>query len=934
MVLQVQPPPARARTRRLLAVTFVTLTLVAAAFLGMVRYFDRIHTVILDGVEDYTSAVVSSSNLRRSLVRLELNIRDLMESVLRSPAILNEERLRLTDDFRMIIEAAEKEGPHLRAARLLEELAGYRIELEMLLDDYSAIHAALADLYRDQELFKATLDQMEEDAGRLMVDMAITGEDAGGLQQFYFLLPLCQEHLLQSRVLIESSVASLDPALLGVGRVVEEVNEHGTALDSILNLERTLRTMTSADRLLSEQSMNLLEETPAYMDHIRKLYAALVILAGDREKFESKSDSVLSLLEEIDARTTEALASLREATRRHTRQGTLMGLAISAAVLGVSVLGLLLSGLMGRQLERTAEEATEAKARTEEVNLQLQEEIDQRRSVEISLEKARDGLELRVLERTSELSALNADLKKEIEERRQAEESLAGEKERLAVTLRSIGDGVITTDTDGQIIIINKIAEELTGWSQDEASGRYLHEVFRIVDGETRRPSPDPIERIVRSGKIIELAEDSVLISKDGRERKISDSGAPIMDRESNTVGVVLVFRDVTESARLEEELLKVKKLESVGVLAGGIAHDFNNILSAILGNINLALLYAGPDDEKVQSLLREAEKASLRARDLTHQLLTFSKGGEPVKEVASIAEVISDSADFVLRGSAAKCEYLFPEDLWSVEIDTSQMSQVVQNVILNASHAMPRGGLISIGGDNLVNDGNQALPLPPGDFVRVTVRDRGVGIPADMIDKVFDPYFTTKQKGSGLGLAITHSIVGKHGGLITIDSEQGAGSTVTIILPASREAQPASREESESAIMKGKGRVLVMDDEDMILTVAGNMLSHLGYEAVFAGDGMEAIELYRQGIETGNPVDIVIMDLTIPGGVGGKEAARKLMAIDPQAKVVVSSGYSNDPVMAHYRDYGFVAVINKPFKLKEFADLLHRTVPGSGVDG
>jgi two-component system cell cycle sensor histidine kinase/response regulator CckA len=256
-----------------------------------------------------------------------------------------------------------------------------------------------------------------------------------------------------------------------------------------------------------------------------------------------------------------------------------------------------------------------------------------------------------------------------------------------------------------------------------------------------------------------------------------------------------------------------------------------------------------------------------------------------------------------------------------------------VQNIILNASHAMPRGGLIAIGGENLVNDGSQALPLPLGNYVRVTVRDSGIGIPADMIDKVFDPYFTTKQKGSGLGLAITHSIIGKHGGLITIDSEQGVGSTVTIILPASREVHPAGGKAPEPALVKGKGKVLVMDDEEMILTVAGHMLSHLGYESLTAVDGMSAIDLYRQAAVAGNPVDIVIMDLTIPGGMGGKEAARELLAFDPQAKIVVSSGYSNDPVMASCREHGFVAVINKPFKLEDLADLLHR-VQGSTVQG
>jgi PAS domain S-box-containing protein len=424
----------------------------------------------------------------------------------------------------------------------------------------------------------------------------------------------------------------------------------------------------------------------------------------------------------------------------------------------------------------------------------------------------------------------------DITNRKKAEDKLAAEQERLAVTLRSIGDGVITTDTDGKIVLINKITEQLTGWSQDDAVGKPLEDVFKIFNEKTKEPCENPVSKVLESGTIVGLANHTALVAKDGTVRSIADSGAPIRDKNSRIIGVVLVFRDVTIQLRMEEELLKVKKLESVGVLAGGIAHDFNNILAAILGNINLVKLDANMAVNS-QKLLEEAEKASLRAKNLTQQLLTFSQGGEPVTETSSLQEVIQESADFVLHGEKVSCEYSFAGDLYFVDIDKGQFSQVIQNIILNANHALPEGGVIKVIAENI--DSSADPQLSPGrKYIRVSISDTGIGIPDNVIDKIFDPYFSTKSKGSGLGLAICHSIMTKHNGFISVKSTPGKGTTFTIILPASIYSKEKQRRATEEIYYAAQAKILVMDDEEMVRNVAQAMLSRLGHEVISAQDG------------------------------------------------------------------------------------------------
>jgi PAS domain S-box-containing protein len=517
------------------------------------------------------------------------------------------------------------------------------------------------------------------------------------------------------------------------------------------------------------------------------------------------------------------------------------------------------------------------------------------------------------------------------------ERRLKESEQWLATTLRSIGDAVIATDKNGLITFMNPVAEELTGWRQEEALDKSLREVFNIMDEQTRTPTESPGAKVLQEGVVSGLT-DHVLISKDGGETAIDDSAAPIKDDKGNVTGVVLVFRDTTERKRVEEELLKARKLESIGVLAGGIAHDFNNLLTSILGNISLIKMYPNSGD-KMHRRLTEAEKACLRAKDLTQQLLTFSKGGAPVKRVSFIGELIKDSASFALMGSNVKCEFSISEDLWPVEVDERQIYQVISNVVINADQAMPEGGIIKIIGQNIngeeeptvhtyYEENAPPLPLKRGRYIQITVEDQGIGVPKEYLTKIFDPYFTTKQKGSGLGLATAYSIIKGHDGYIGVESELGVGMKVHIYIPAlDKGVEQRGAEVEAEGIVYGKGRILIMDDEAMIREVIGDMLSHIGYEVEYASDGEEAIEKYIRARGSKRPFDIIVMDLTIPGGMGGKEAISKLMGIDPEVRAVVSSGYSNDLVMSEYKNHGFRGVISKPYSIEKLAEILNKVM-------
>jgi len=513
----------------------------------------------------------------------------------------------------------------------------------------------------------------------------------------------------------------------------------------------------------------------------------------------------------------------------------------------------------------------------------------------------------------------------DITDKKDAERALAAEKEQLAVTLDSIGDAVITTDTNGCVILMNPIAEQLTGWTIHEATGRPLDEVFNIINELTGTPCESPVEKVLSSGQIVGLANHTALISRDGQMRSIADSGAPIITSNGDTIGVVLVFRDVTDQYRLERELEKARKIESLGLLAGGIAHDFNNMLSAILGNIDLSLLDSNLE-EKTRKRLEDAFKASQRARDLTRQLLTFAKGGQPITQTADLSEIIKDSTDFILHGSDIKCRYHFAENLHLVNIDKSQVSQVIQNLIINAVQAMSAAGTIVVSCNNADPEAISATPLATDKpYVCVKITDEGQGISQDIIDKIFDPYFSTKSQGSGLGLSIVHSIITKHDGHVQVDSVPGGGTSFSIYLPAAARELESTVETSVQRVGDQlKGKVLVLDDEEAVRQTICLMLEEFDLQSVAAANGDDAVRLYQEHLDKGNPFCLSILDLTVPGGKGGKEVAEEILALDPDARLVVSSGYSQDPIMARHRDYGFCAVLAKPFDLDELGNVLN----------
>ncbi len=429
------------------------------------------------------------------------------------------------------------------------------------------------------------------------------------------------------------------------------------------------------------------------------------------------------------------------------------------------------------------------------------------------------------------------------------------------------------------------------------------------------------------SGHLSELISD-VLSSGSSRNTEVKCEDyvfaltfAPVAD-----AGYINVYGlDITERKRMEEELVKAQKLESVSILAGGLAHDFNNILTAILGNISLAKMY--DDLEKKNSRLTDAERACMQAKDLTQQLLTFSKGGAPIKKVTSMVKLLKDSAIFALKGSNVNCEFSVPDDLWPAEVDQGQMNQVLSNIIINADQAMPDGGTITICGENSIIESEHGLPLQPGPYVEISIADQGTGVPEEHLQRISDPYFTTKQTGSGLGLAVAYSIARKHNGHIAVESLVAAGTTFHIYLPASPEAVLVVEEQEEEKPITGAGRTLVMDDEKYVRDLAAEMLISIGYKVTTARDGAEAIEMYQEARDLGRPYDAVIMDLTVPGGMGGKETIQRLIEIDPKVKAIVSSGYSNDPIMAAFREYGFRGVIAKPYKTRELSQVMHEVM-------
>ncbi|WP_166404978.1 PAS domain-containing hybrid sensor histidine kinase/response regulator [Desulfonema ishimotonii] len=518
----------------------------------------------------------------------------------------------------------------------------------------------------------------------------------------------------------------------------------------------------------------------------------------------------------------------------------------------------------------------------------------------------------------------------DITERKQMEEALKVAEREKAAVLNSISEIVVYLDTEYRILWANRATSQFLGISPEQLAGRHCFDVWF----HRNSPCHDcPVTRAISTCQV----EEGQIVGPDGQAWLIR--GYPVNDEQGAFVGIVEIVQDITEKQQLENELLKMKKLESVGIFAGGIAHDFNNLISIILGNIEMAAIqdHAGPPE-----FLSEARKATLRAKALTRQLMTFSKGGAPVRKRGDILRLIEDTAAEQLKNSGLTFQIITSSRPETLLFDPEQIRFVLENLIINAREAMPNGGHLQFTVENVrVGDKGpeSGMPLCEGRYVRISITDSGVGIPETLLPLIFDPYFSTKemgvQKGMGLGLATSYSIVRKHGGHISAASQEHMGSTFSVYLPAgegettilSRPAEQADHKIAGNSVADTgrKKRILVMDDEEMVRNIAGRMLAHLGYGYAVAEDGHDAVEIYEKALNNSRPFDAVILDLTAADGPGGQETLQRLRQADPQVKAIVSSGYAEDPVMLRFREFGFADVIPKPYSIRIMADALAR---------
>ncbi len=515
-----------------------------------------------------------------------------------------------------------------------------------------------------------------------------------------------------------------------------------------------------------------------------------------------------------------------------------------------------------------------------------------------------------------------------LEDRMKSEEALRRSEAKFRDIVESSVDPIWEIENSGHILIyISPQIKDMLGYSPKEMIGKPFSDF--LPQKEARRIISILEEKAQRCEPIQSMEHKAM--RKDGTEIIVESSAVPFFDEDHQLAGYRGISRDITQRKKADEELQKMQKLTSIGTLAGGIAHDFNNILMGVFGNIEIALMKLEPGHE-VYRFIDNAYTALERATKLTKQLLTFARGGDPLLEAVDLQAILKTSVRFNLSGSNVKAHFDLPDDLWQIKADRGQIDHVIANLVINAKQAMPEGGTIYVAAMNISNIRETSAPHLSGDFVRFTIRDEGIGIPSKDIGRIFDPYFSTKDTGSGLGLATVHGIIKKHGGHISVESTPDAGTIFTLYLPAERNSGKSDTPRSTREISEEKGsippgRILIMDDEEMVREVAGAMLKQFGYEFEFATEGKEALEKYRTAMKHGKAFDVVIMDLTIPGGMGGKETIRQLLEIDGRARAIVASGYSTDPVMAHFSHYGFSGRVVKPFSMDDLKRVIEQVM-------
>ncbi|HAM51028.1 MAG TPA: hypothetical protein DCP92_10195 [Nitrospiraceae bacterium] len=502
----------------------------------------------------------------------------------------------------------------------------------------------------------------------------------------------------------------------------------------------------------------------------------------------------------------------------------------------------------------------------------------------------------------------------DITERKEAEEEITESEASYRNLFDSSTDGIFILDLEGNFIDANRTAYERLGYTRQE---------FLTLNISNLDP-PSFAEQVPE--RLKQIRKRGVAIFESGHQRKDGsvmpvEVNSRLLEYKGKQV-YFSVIRDITERKRLEQELLKSQKLECIGTLAGGIAHDFNNLLQGIFGSISLAKMSLGQRD-KALAMLEQAEMALHQSVSLTTQLLTFSKGGKPAKKPISLLLVIENAAKFALSGSQSICRLNIEPSLWQVDADGGQLGQVIQNIVLNADQAMPEGGTVVVTARNVLKPGKEHPQFPKGNYVEISVQDSGIGIPEKYLQKIFDPYFTTKEKGSGLGLATSYSIIRNHGGLIDVMSELGKGTTFFIYLPAVKAGKENNVTTTVLSAVR-KGKILVMDDDNRVLSLAEELIKTLGHEVECAKDGIDAIEKFILARDSGKPFDVVILDLTVRCGMGGEQAIRELREIDPSVRAIVSSGYSNSQAVADYHSYGFAAFLSKPYTVDSLNNSLN----------
>jgi len=474
---------------------------------------------------------------------------------------------------------------------------------------------------------------------------------------------------------------------------------------------------------------------------------------------------------------------------------------------------------------------------------------------------------------------------------------------------------------DGKIKIFNKEFQKRCGYSEDELKGM---EPLKLVIPEDRERARQSAISMLKGER--DIPYQFRARRKDGNIRWIMEAVVPIIYKGKRAA--LSTFMDITEIKRMEQELLRMQKMEAIGTLAGGIAHDFNNLLTAILGYIDLSKLYLKDKEQKIKDFLDDATKGCLKAKELVKRFLLFAEGGRPIKKRGSIVKILKEGTELALSGSNIMAYYDIEKDLWELEFDENQLLHVITSVVTNAREAMERGGNLYISARNLSFLGDsetEDLPLKEGNYIHISIRDEGKGIPEEDLSRLFDPYFSTKQrgtqKGMGMGLSICHSIITGHDGYMSIDSELDVGTTVDIYLPAIvSKVKEVKREEKQEMRRK---RILVMDDEDLVRELLKEMLKNMGYEVVTASNGKEAVDIFKEEIELGRPIDAFILDLTVKGGMSGKESLKEILKIDPDVKAILSTGYLDDPAIKNYRELGFSGALLKPFKMKDLNSLL-----------